>query len=70
MKKYVIYVESGGIRKYVFINTVTGESVGVDSKEAATVLPNRAVAFAVSKAIKPAVRKAKFDAVVGVDFIN
>ena len=62
--KYVICVEAEGQKKYVLIDNQAGISRGVDDKTSASVLPNRAVAFAVVNSLRPVIKKNMLDAKV------
>ncbi len=67
MKKYVIAVTSEGVTKYVFIDTVSGISRGVDTKEEATVMPSHAFGVAVVTAIRPAIKRQKINCVIRLE---
>lgn len=69
MRKYVIWVESEGVKKYVAVNFLDGTSFAVDSKDSATALPNRAVASSVCKALRPAINKQRLNASIGVEVL-
>lgn len=67
MKKFVIFVVSEGVKKYVKIDTQSGKSVGVSDKNDATELPSRAVASSVLSAIRPAIKKEKLNCIIGME---
>lgn len=70
MRHYVIAAESQGVKKYVYIDIQNSTSCAVDDKSCATPMPNRAVAFSVCKAIKPAIKKQGLDVKLSVEVLE
>lgn len=70
MKSYVIAAESQGVKKYVYIDIQNSTSCAVDNKSCATPLPNRAVAFSVLNAVKPAIKKQGLDVKLSVEVLE
>lgn len=67
MKKYVISVEWQGQKKYVSINLSDGSSTAVEDIAAASCLPNRTVAYAVLRTLRPVVEKTCPDVILSVE---